>query len=182
MTQTEPEGQKNDIELGVAKIEIKELRQSLSEEKEKAEKNLTNWQRAQADFVNYKRRADQEKEEIGKFANSGLILKLLPFLDDMERAMASAPPELTEDNWVNGIKLIGRKLLTSLESQGVSVIKAVGESFDPRVHEAVRQVPGKEGIIIEEMQKGYKLGDKVLRPSQVVVGNGEEPSEEDQEE
>ncbi len=149
MIQKEPEEQNNGPELGIARIEIKELRQALTEEKEKAEKYLANWQRAQADFVNYKRRAEQEKDELGKYANSALILKLLPFLDDLERALASAPPELAEVNWVSGIRLIERKLLTSLESQGVSIIKALGEPFDPRFHEAIRQDTGEEGIVIE---------------------------------
>src|SRR3990172_8008398 len=105
----EPEEQDSELELGIARIEIKELRQALTEEKEKAEKNLANWQRAQADFSNYKRRADQEKEELGKFANSGLIFSLLPFLDDLERALGSVPPELAEVSWVDGVKQIERK-------------------------------------------------------------------------
>ena len=172
MTQREPDEQ-NELDLGIAKIEIRELRQALTEEKEKAEKNLANWQRAQADFSNYKRRTDQEKEELGKFANSGLILNLLPFLDDLELALGSVPPELAEVSWVNGVKQIERKFLASLEKQGVSVIKAVGEHFDPRLHEAVKEDAGKEGVITQEVQRGYKLNDKVLRPSRVVVGNGE---------
>ena len=169
----EPEEENSELELGIARIEIKELRQALTEEKEKAEKNLGNWQRAQADLANYKRRADQEKEELGKFANSGLILSLLPFLDDLERALASVPPELAEVSWVDGVKLIERKFLVSLERQGVSIIRAVGEHFDPRLHEAIREDTGKEGLIIQEVQRGYKLNDRVLRPSRVVVGNGE---------
>mgnify|MGYP001600269145 CR=1 FL=1 len=173
MNQREQEEQ-NELELGIARIEIKELQQALAEEKEKAEKNLGNWQRAQADFSNYKRRADQEKEELGKFANSGLILSLLPFLDDLERALGSIPSELAEVSWVDGVKLIERKFLASLERQGISIIKSVGEHFDPRLHEAIKEDTGKEGIIIQEVQRGYKLNDRVLRPSRVVVGNGEE--------
>src|SRR3972149_2835087 len=173
----EPEEQDNELELGIARIEIKELRQSLTEEKEKAEKNLGNWQRTQADFANYKRRADQEKEELGKFANSGLILSLLPFLDDLELALGSIPPELAEVSWVDGVKLIERKFLAGLERQGVSVIKALGEHFDPRLHEAIKEDTGKEGIIIQEVQRGYRLNERVLRPSRVVVGNGESEEE-----
>lgn len=163
----------NGAELGIARIEIDELRKALAEEKEKTEKYLASWQRAQADFANFKRRAEQEKEEFGKFANSGLLLGLLPFLGDLERALASVPAELAEVSWVDGIRLIERKLLSSLESQGVSVIKALGEPFDPRWHEAVRRDTGKEGIVIGEVQRGYKLYDRVLRPSLVVVGTGE---------
>jgi molecular chaperone GrpE len=77
-------------------------------------------------------------------------------------------------SWVEGIKLVERKLWANLEAQGLSPIKALGEPFDPNLHEAVRQDKGKEGIVIEEVQKGYKLNDRVIRPTMVVVGNGEE--------
>lgn len=173
MTQQTPEEQNNVPESGIGEIEIKELKLALAEEKERAEKYLANWQRTQADFVNYRRRVEQEKEELGKYANSSLLLALLPVLDDLQLALASVPAELAEVSWVKGIRLIERKFLTSLESQGVTMIKALGEPFDPRFHEAMRQSAGEEGIVIEEMQKGYMFRDKVLRPSRVVVGNGE---------
>ena len=153
---------------------IEALKQALAEEKAKAEENLAGWQRAQADFINYKRRTEQEKENLSKFANANLILGLLPALDDLERALNSVPPRLIKLSWVDGIRLIERKLKTSLEAAGLAEIKALGEPFDPNLHEAVRQDKGKEGIVIEEMQKGYRLNDRVLRPSKVVVGNGEE--------
>jgi molecular chaperone GrpE len=79
---------------------------------------------------------------------------------------------------MDGIRLIEQKFRASLEAQGLTPIKALGEPFDPRFHEAVRQDKGKEGIVIEEFQKGYMLGDRVLRPSKVVVGNGEEAEKE----
>jgi len=169
------EGPTEELEAEVSEIEdIETLRQALAEEKAKAEANLAGWQRAQADFVNYKRRSEQEKEEVGKFANSVLMLNLLPILDDLERAFVSTPPRLAKLSWVDGIRLIERKLWAILEAQGLSQIKALGEPFDPRLHEAVRQDKGKEGIVIEEVQKGYILNDRVIRPTMVVVGNGEE--------
>ncbi|MFC2021664.1 nucleotide exchange factor GrpE [Chloroflexota bacterium] len=175
MIRQEPEEDiTNQVEAEVAEKEaIGELKQALAEEKQKAESYLANWQRAQADFINYKHRSEREKEELSKFANSTLMLNLLPVLDDLERALASIPPELAEVSWVDGIKLIERNLRVSLEAQGLSPIKAVGEPFDPRFHEAVRQDKGKEGIVVEEMQKGYKFHDRVIQPSRVVVGNGE---------
>jgi len=174
MIQREPEEKNTNEEAPVAdKEDIGELKQALAEEKEKAESYLANWQRAQADFINYKRRSEQEKEEIGKFANSALMLNLLSVLDDLERAFASIPPNLAKRSWVDGVRLIGRKLQASIEAQGLSPIKAVGEPFDPHLHEAIRQDKGEEGIVIEEVQKGYKFHDRVLRPSRVVVGNGE---------
>jgi len=164
-----------ELEAEVGEIEdIETLKEALAEAKAKAEANLAGWQRAQADFINYKKRSEQEKEEIGKFANSVLILNLLTVLDDLERAFVSIPPRLAKLSWVDGVKLIERKLWAVLEAQGLSPIEALGEPFDPRFHEAVRQDKGKEGIVIEEVQKGYILNDRVIRPTMVVVGNGEE--------
>ncbi len=174
MIQQDPEEEQTTrVEAEVGEEEVGELRQVLTEEKQKAESYLANWQRAQADFVNYKRRSEQEKEEISKFANLALMLNLLPVLDDLERAFASIPPNLAKLSWVDGIRLIERKLQASLETQGLSPIEALGEPFDPHLHEAIRQDKGKEGIVIEEGQKGYKFHDRVIRPSSVVVGNGE---------
>ena len=180
MIQPEPEEeQTTKLEAEVDEEDIETLRQALSEEKEKAKDYLANWQRAQADFVNYKRRSEQEKEEINKFAVSALMRSLLSIIGDLERAFASIPPNLAKLSWVDGIRLIERNLLASLEAQGLSPIEAVGEPFDPQFHEAVRQDKGEEGIIIEEVEKGYRLHDRVIRPSKVVIGNGEVEEEEE---
>jgi len=125
----------------------------LAELKAKADANLAGWQRSQADFVNFKRRTEQEKEEAIKFANANLALKILPVLDDFERAIASLPAELSGNAWANGVKHIERKLRTSLESAGLSPIKAIGEPFDPRFHEAITQGKGKEGMIVGELER-----------------------------
>jgi molecular chaperone GrpE len=164
------EGEAEAIELK----DIESLKQALTEAKEKAEANLAGWQRAQADFINYKKRSEQEKQDLSKFANSVLILNLLPVLDDFERAFSSIPPKVGKMSWLDGIRLIERKMWTVLEAQGVSPIKALGKPFDPQFHEAVRQDKGKEGVVIEEVQKGYMIDDRVIRPTMVVVGNGEE--------
>ena len=180
MIQPEPEERSPDMEPGTAGIEeTEDLQKALAEEKEKAETYLSNWQRVQADFVNYKRRSEQEKEEQSKFFNSVLMLSLLPVLDDFERAFASIPPGVADADWVEGVKLVERKLKTVLETQGLSGIKALGEPFDPRLHEAVRQSSGEEGMVIDEVQKGYTYHDRVIRPSKVVVGNGEADAEND---
>jgi len=159
---------------GVEEEDVETLKETLAEVKEKAEANLAGWQRAQADFINYKKRSEQEKQELSKFANSVLILSLLPVLDDFERAFSSIPPKMGKLSWLDGIKLIERKLWAVLQAQGVSPIKALGKPFDPQFHEAVREDKGKEGVVIEEVQKGYLLEDRVIRPTMVVVGNGEE--------
>jgi len=179
MTQQDSEETQNSqVETEVAELEdIESLKKALAEEKARAEDYLASWQRAQADFINYKRRTEQEREEFGKFANAMLMLNLLPILDDLERALASVPSKLAKLSWVEGMRLIERKLWASLEAQGLSQIKAVGEPFDPNLHEAAMQGKGKEGIVVEELQKGYKLHDRVIRPAKVVVGNGEEKEE-----
>ncbi len=170
------------LEPEVTEVEdIEALKQALAGEKAKAEANLAGWQRTQADFINYKRRSEQEKEEAIKFANSQLMLNLLPILDDLERAFASIPHRLAKFSWVDGIRLIERKLQVTLEAQGLSPIKALEEPFDPHQHEAIRQDKGKEGIVIEDVQKGYKFRDRVIRASKVVVGNGEGEEEKKEE-
>ena len=159
----------------VADIEL--LKQALTEEREKSITNLAGWQRSQADLMNYKRRAEQEKEEIGRFGNTAMMLSLLPIMDDLERALISIPDDLAKHSWVDGIRLIERKLQANLEVQGLSQVKALGEPFDPNLHEAMMQGKGKEGTVIEEIEKGYKLNNRLIRPSKVVVGSGEEKEE-----
>ena len=171
-----------EVEPEVVEESVEALKKVLTEEKAKAEGYLANWQRVQADFINYKRRSEQEREEVSKFANASLMFNLLPILDDLERAFTSIPPHLARLTWADGIRLIERKLQASLEAQGLSPIKALGEPFDPKFHEAAMHGKGKEGIVVEELQKGYKLHDKVIRPAMVVVGNGEEEAEEKKEE
>ncbi len=179
-----PEGKKlsNKDKTGEMEVEqiedIETLKQFLAEEKEKAEKFLANWQRSQADFVNYRKRAEQEKQETIEFANATLISSLLPILDDLDRAFASLSSELVELSWIDGIRLIYNKLKATLEAQGLAEIKAKGEQFDPHFHEAMRSQEGKEGMVVEELQKGYKFKDKVIRPSLVIVGKGKEEKEE----
>ena len=174
MIPREPEEQTIGAETEPGEEDTGTLKQALKEEKEKAENYLANWQRAQADFTNYKRRSEQEKEELIKFANSALMLNLLSAIDDLERALASIPPDIAELSWGEGIRLIERKLKAGLEAQGLTPIEAMGKPFDPNFHEAVRHARGKDGIVIEEIQKGYQLHDRVIRASKVVVGNGEE--------
>lgn len=164
------------VDYGSSSEEVASLAKELAEQKNKAEANLAGWQRAQADFVNLKRRIEQEKEDGIKFANANLALKILPVLDDFERAVTSLPPDFADSPWVDGVKHIERKLRTTLETAGLSQIKAVGEAFDPRFHEAVREEKGKRGLVLQEAQRGYKFLDRVIRASMVVVGNGESDS------
>ena len=157
--------------------DIEAVRRALAEEEEKAANYLTNWQRAQADLINYRRRAEQEKKETVEFANRLLILNLLTVMDDFERAFTIRPTRTKTSGWIEGIELIYNKLKAVVEAQGLVEIKAKGQPFDPHLHEAVMRQEGEEGIVIEETRKGYKLKDRVIRPSMVIVGHSRETGE-----
>ena len=178
MMTNEPQESNNDIS-GAAAREAEDLVRALAAEEEKTALYLASWQRAQADFINYKRRIEQERQDYAAFASAGLAQALLPVLDDLERALKAIPPDFADHDWVEGVKAVERKFRTSLESQGVKQIEALGQPFDPNFHEAARRAEGPEGIVIEEYQKGYMLNDKLLRPARVVVGSGEEQAEEE---
>ena len=142
---------------------------------------LDNWRRAEADFENYKKRVEQERAESARFASMALIINILPVLDDLDRAIKSIPEKLAHLTWTDGIRLIQRKLQATLEAQGVTEIKALGENFDPSIHEAVGQTTGEDGKVIEEAQRGYKLHGRVIRPAFVIVGNGKQQEENEPE-
>lgn len=153
---------------------LEALQARLAEVEAQAAEYKDQWLRAAADYKNFKRRVEIERAELIRSASSALLLKLLPVMDDFERAIANVPPEVAETQWWGGVQLIAQKLRTILESEGLTPIPAVGQDFDPNLHEAVlyEEAEGQEGKVIEELQKGYKLGDRVLRPSLVKVGRG----------
>ncbi len=165
----------------VEEEDVEALKQALQDERTKSEDYLAKWQRAQADYINFKRRTEKEKEELSELVRSVMALKLLPVLDDFDRAIAVVPDKSLDPGWVEGVRLIERKLRSVLESEGLCPIDCQGEQFDPYLHEAVRQDCGEEGKILNEVQKGYKFNDKVLRASKVIVGSGE-PVNSDKEE
>ncbi|MFQ3662527.1 MAG: nucleotide exchange factor GrpE, partial [Chloroflexaceae bacterium] len=144
-----------------------ELQTRLAEAEAQAAEYKDQWLRAAADYKNFKRRVEIERAELIRSASSALLLKLLPVMDDFERAIANIPPEIAETPWWGGTQLIAQKLRTILESEGVKPIEALGQDFDPNLHEAVlyEEAEGQEGKVIAELQKGYRLGDRVLRPT-----------------
>jgi molecular chaperone GrpE len=164
--------EKRDEEPAEEVDELTALRQELEEQEAKAAEYLDGWQRARAEFANYKKRIEKEQEDMIKSANGAFIAKLLPVMDDFERAFQTLPFDLMGMTWLEGIALIQRKLQVLLEQEGVTVIEAEGQMFDPTLHQAVTHEESEEheeGQIIGEVQKGYKIGDKVLRPSLVRV-------------
>jgi len=146
----------------------------LDSEEGKAGEYLARLQRAQADYINYKRRVEQERSDFVRQAGAGIILGILPVLDDLDRALEAVPADIKNHSWVDGIKHISRKLHSELESQGLKRMKAKGEVFDPNFHESIALAPGKEDAVVEEVKPGYMLYDRVLRPCSVIVGSGEE--------
>ena len=159
-------------EAAAIEEDLPTLRQQLAEEREKAERYLGQWQRAAADLQNYKRRTEQERADVAKYAAFPLMLHLLPIADDLQRALNSVSAHLAVLTWVQGIELIYRKLQHTLEIHRLSEVKTAGETFDPNFHEAVMTAAGEDGKVIEELQKGYRLHDRVIRPAMVVVGRG----------
>lgn len=158
------------IELA-ARIELLERELEASRRAEAEQRAI--WQRAAADYANYKRRTDDERAAVGQFATSLLVARLLSVLDDFDRALDSVPPD-ADDPWVEGVRLTERKLRTLLESEGVTPIDAIGTPFDPNLHEAVvheETTEAPDNQVIAELQRGYRLHDRVLRPALVKVAN-----------
>jgi molecular chaperone GrpE len=156
-----------------------QVEQQLAAEQQKAEEWLDLLRRTQADFANYRRRMSQEQVEGRIAAQSALLSQLLPVLDDLGRALGSVPPELANHPWVQGLSLVARRLKTLLDQLGVRQIGAPGEAFDPRWHEAITtetraDVP--EGTIVQVAQPGYALGERIIRPAQVIVARAPSPS------
>lgn len=167
-------------DLGAATISAKEVEEPAETEeldeletaRARADEYLDQLQRTAAQFSNYKKRIEREQSEFAKMANANLITRLLPVMDDFERAFQTLPPNFGSMSWVDGLRLVQRKLQLLLEQEGVEPIEAEGQQFDPMLHQAVTYEEAKgfeEGQIIAELQKGYKLGDRVLRPSMVRV-------------
>ena len=146
-----------------------DLARQLQEAQEEAQTNLSGWQRAQADFANYQKREEAKQKEILEFAKEVTIVKLLPTLDALHQGLKQAPAGVDE-KWLAGINATIAQLDKVLAEMGVQKIEALGKQFDPHFHEAIREVAGEEdGIITEELQSGFELNGRVIRPSQVVI-------------
>lgn len=149
--------------------EIEALQKQLEEAQSKAAENLDGWQRAQAEFINYKNRIQRDRELDYVSMKGDIIKKVLPVLDDMERALANHPDD---SSWASGMELIARKFRNILEAEGMKRIEATGQLFDPNFHEAISSEPNEDvdsGHVIEVVQNGYMLGDRVIRPAMVRV-------------
>lgn len=137
-----------------------------------SEENHQRLLRTQADFDNFRRRTVKEKEELGKYASAKLITELLPVIDNFERALSLAVESTDSSSYTKGVEMIFRQLDGVLKAEGLTPMEVVGTPFNPEYHQAIMQVETdeyEEGIVVEEVQKGYLLKDKVLRPAMVKV-------------
>ncbi len=166
-----PDGQNQEVQT-----QEPDLEKQLDEERKKAAENMDNWRRTAAEFANYKRRVEKEKTEYSQYANSVLLAKLLDVMDGFDAAFKAIPERFRNEPWVEGIRLTEQKLRRVLESEGVKPIEVEGKDFDPNYHEAMfyEPTPGEpEGRVTGEFQRGYTLGERVLRPARVKVAKGE---------
>lgn len=144
--------------------EISELRAELEKMTEMAKRTM-------ADLQNFKRRQDEERVQMIFTSNARLIKELIPVFDNLKRSLTHMPG--ANEEWEKGIQMSVSQFEKALQQFGLEPIKALGEKFDPDLHEALVEGPGKKDTIIEELEMGYKLGNQVLRHSKVKVGNGE---------
>lgn len=150
--------------------ELEALKKQLEEAEAKASEYKDGWMRSQAEFQNYKKRVERDNEMTYAYMKGEIIKRILPVLDDLERALQNRPSN--SGAWINGIELIQKKLSSILEAEGVKRIEAIGAPFDPNFHEAISHEPAdgvESGHVIAVVQNGYTLGERVIRPAMVRV-------------
>lgn len=133
---------------------------------------LEQLQRSRAEFINFRRRTEQEKTRLGEMFTSNTLAQFLPVIDDFDRAVEHVPEDMKKNGWIEGILMIQAKLRGLLERAGVTEVDGINAPFDPAVHEAVATEPGSRGeVVVEVYQKGYKIGDTLLRAAMVKTGD-----------
>lgn len=170
-TQEEPAGVKEDSTLDLEAVNL-DLQKRLEEAQANAAEYLDGWQRARAEFANARKRMEKDRVEAYQKASVDHTRQLLPVLDDFDRALEVVPATIANDDWYEGLILVRRKLQALLEALNVTPIEAIGEPFDPNVHEALQLVAAENvdsGTVVEVVQKGYRIGDTIIRPSLVNV-------------
>jgi molecular chaperone GrpE len=150
---------------------LEALKEDLAKAERAAQENLAGWQRAKADFLNYKKDQERMLEELRRYANLDILRALLPTVDSFELATRHLPPELEDSDWAKGVLCIKGMFENFLRETGLREIEAQGKKFDPHFHEALGEVESDqpEETVIEEVQKGYMLGDRVIRPARVKI-------------
>ncbi|MCE1252401.1 MAG: nucleotide exchange factor GrpE [Anaerolineae bacterium] len=164
--QTAPEAVSTDS------ADLQGLKNELEKVRKQADENLVSWQRERADFTNYKKRIEREQEMLNQNITAATVKKFLVILDDLERAMKLRPTSGEGAAWAEGMELVYRKFISVVESCGVTAMQADNAAFDPNLHEAITHEDSPDhqsGQIIEVVQKGYMIGDRVMRPALVRV-------------
>ncbi len=150
-----------------------ELLARVQELEERSQRYLANWQRAQADLQNFRRQVERDQEEMAQWASAALMQQTLSVLDDLERAFNTVPANLISLTWIEGVWLVYKKLEAMLVARGLDALEVeAGQTFDPNLHQAVTEVDGVAGAVVEVVQRGYTVGGRLLRPALVTVGNG----------
>ena len=152
--------------------EIEILRDELDALQQQSADYLDGWQRERAEFANYKKRMERERQQLQNNIAGNIIRKYLEILDDLERVLQNQPADDDGASWVEGIELVYRKFLSALEAEGVVPMEVAGQQFDPNLHEAISQEPSEDlesGQIIDVVRNGYLIGERVLRPATVRV-------------
>ncbi len=181
---TRAEERADEIDISPTKLlaDIEALQGELAAARTQSDEYLAALQRERAEFTNYRRRTAEEREASLGLAAEGLIAKVIVLADDFDRAIDSRPEALAGDAWADGVAAIDRKLRLLLESEGVRPIEAApGSAFDPREHEAIANVPGSgraDGEIVQEIRRGYRLRDRVIRPALVAVAASDQAAGE----
>jgi molecular chaperone GrpE len=168
-TQAEAVAESENTDQLLSDAERETLKKKLADAESKTVEYRDSWMRAQAEFQNYKKRIERDNELTYVSMKGDIVKKVLPVLDDLERALQNRP---ADNSWASGIELIARKLQNVLESEGIKRIDAEGQEFDPNFHEAISHEPAdgvKSGFVIAVVQNGYMLGDRVIRPALVRV-------------
>lgn len=148
------------------------LKSDIDQAKKQLDDMLKISQNALADLQNFRRRSEEEKNAFVEYANAGLIKSsVLPFLDNMHRALAHEPKDA---EWAKGVQQSMELFEKALAQQGLKAFDSVGQKLDPKIHQVLMTAPGEKDVILQETEKGFMLGDKVLKPAKVIVGNGEE--------
>jgi molecular chaperone GrpE len=164
--------EKKESENSAVKEEIGKLRKKLKETEKLKQEYLVGWQRARADLLNYKKEEAERLKNLTKIATENLILEFLPILDNFDVAERNLPEDLKKDPHFQGFLQIKKQILDFLKKNGVEEIESLGKKFDPKYHEVIEEIDTDEfktGIIVEEVQKGYKINGKILRAAKVKV-------------
>ncbi|MDE2803033.1 MAG: nucleotide exchange factor GrpE [Chloroflexota bacterium] len=169
-----PEAPNNSAdETQAGEPDVAELSARVQELEERAQRYMANWQRAQADLQNFRRQVERDQEEMAQWASAALMQQTLSVLDDLERAFGSVPQNLLSLTWVEGIWFVYKKLEAMLVARGLEAMDVQpGQTFDPNLHQAVTEVDGGFGAVVDVVQRGYTVSGRLLRPALVTVGNG----------